>query len=171
MSNRPSRFLRQTLMPDERVVRVAHFHGFYTFWAMLEFAFFLGAGFGLYQLMARGGVTDMVVLKAPVAFGGAIGMVLFWSRMLVKWTTQIVLTDRRFLYKRGIFAVRVSNMRIEEINYCTVHQSIWGNFLNYGRVLVYTFTLDDENIFLPAIAEPHRFVGFIGEIKKMRGYR
>lgn len=169
-----SRFLKQSLMPGERVIRVGHFHYIYTITSLVIFAALAGSGWGLHLLIDRFGLIPqetmvMTGVKAsmlPVYIGALIGLWIVLYRWLVKEMTLIVLTDKRFLYKRGIFSVRTEKMAVREVNYCEIRQSLLGNLLDYGRILVYTLTLDDNNIILPEIAEPHIFTSMIERVKK-----
>jgi protein-S-isoprenylcysteine O-methyltransferase Ste14 len=176
-----SRFLNQTLMPDERLVRVARFHGFYTLSALLLLAVCIGLGallqhvFAILGLGANVTMTQSFLMQNPeqrllgnLPFWTMTILGIFWflSLMVTKWTTEIILTDKRFLYKRGIFSIRADKMSVREVNYCEIRQSLLGSLLNYGRIYIYTFTLDDQNIFLPAIAEPHNFSSLIEQLKK-----
>ncbi|MDE1153502.1 MAG: PH domain-containing protein [Micavibrio sp.] len=175
-----SRFLQQTLLPDEVIVRRGEFHWVYTFRAFVTAVFFIGLGLGGQVLMhylnqpmpVRGqpapveaGIRPVELI--PPLFGLFIGGFSFLARMIYKWTTEIVLTDQRFLYKSGVFSILVYKLGVREINYCNITQSLLGNLLNYGRVYMVTYTLDDKNIYLPPIAGPHSFSTAIENVKKL----
>jgi len=177
-----SRFLQQTLLPDETIVRRGEFHWMYTFRAFTTAVFFIALGVAGQFIMhylnqpvgVRGqplpadtGITRYELI--PPLFGLFIGGFSFLARMIYKWTTEIVLTDQRFLYKSGVFSILVYKLGVREINYCNITQSLLGNLLNYGRVYVVTYTLDDKNIYLPPIAGPHTFSTAIENVKKL-GY-
>ena len=70
------------------------------------------------------------------------------------WTTEIVLTNRRLIHKRGWIARKTEELslaRIEEVN---LRQGIVGRILGYGRVQVRG--IGGGDIVLPAIARPMR---------------
>lgn len=168
-----SRLLRQSLMPDEKVVRIGRFHFIYTLSSLVIFAAFAGAGYGLQQLVDRFALLPeglyagpVEARRVPLMTGIGLGGFVFLWRWLVKSTTEIVLTNKRFLFKRGIFSVRTEKLNVREVNYCEIRQSFLGNLLDYGKVFVYTLTLDDNNILLPEIAKPHVFTSMIEQVKK-----
>lgn len=176
-----SRFLQQTLMPGERVVHIGRFHWSHSFLALIYFLFFAGLGMLFQYLIAQTGLAPDTTLIGAIRFYNPEGLLLgnlpFWSMtvvgffifirmMLEKIMTEIVITDKRFLYKRGIVSIRSDKMALREINYCEVRQSLLGNALNFGAVLIYTFTLDDDNILLPPIAAPHQLVTRLDEAKR-----
>ena len=169
-----SRFLQQTLLPDEFVVRRGNFHWIYTFQACLKAGVWVALGFLGAFLFAQFGGGNMAEAEKskPVfflpLFGIILGGFIFVSVMLRKWTTEIVLTNRRFLYKTGVFSILVYKLNMQEINYCNITQSLVGNMLNYGRLFMFTHTLDDKNIYLPEIADPHIFSTEIETLKRMQ---
>ncbi len=166
-----SRFLQQTLLDDERIVSRAEFHWVYTFRAFLVAVLWIAVGiaiqFGLHKLAASSHDNSIARYELiPPLFGLVVGGFSFLAKMIYKWTTEIVLTDKRFLYKSGVFSILVYKMNVREINYCNIMQSLLGNWLDYGHVYIITYTLDDKNIFLPNIAGPHTFSTAIEQVKK-----
>lgn len=147
-----SRFIRRTLLPDEKLIKDARFHWFYTFSAFFIFAFCLAIGFGVQYLMWRFlGQWDM----RPVYAGVAIGLWMFFWTMMKKWTTEIILTDKRLLYKRGFFQVDVAEVDIEQLASDYVQQSLLGRLLDYGAIRIRCVEASD--VWLPPIANPYEF--------------
>ena len=71
------------------------------------------------------------------------------------WTTEMAVTDRRLIYKRGwIFRTteELSLRRIEEVN---LRQGILGRILGYGTVQVQG--MGGSDIRLPSMGDPMRF--------------
>lgn len=161
MARSVSRFIKKTLLPDETVVREARFHGFYTFSA----CFFLVAcaigGWGFHYAVYRFlGYWEVM----PAFIGLGLGLwVLFWM-MLKKWTTEIVLTDMRLLYKRGFFLVNVDEVDIEQLASDYVQQSLLGRLLDYGTLHIRCIEASD--IWLPDIARPYQFRNAIEQEKR-----
>jgi uncharacterized membrane protein YdbT with pleckstrin-like domain len=84
----------------------------------------------------------------PVAIGAAriwdwIAGILFivaaawlfhaWFR---RWTTEIAVTDRRVIYKRGFIRRRTIEMHLDKVESVDVDQSILGRIFNYGDILI-----------------------------------
>lgn len=78
--------------------------------------------------------------------------IFLWIRI---WTTEMAVTNRRLIYKRGwIFRTteELSLRRIEEVN---LRQSILGRIFGYGTVRVQG--MGGSDIRLPTMAAPMRF--------------
>jgi hypothetical protein len=180
-----SRMLKEALMPGETVVYQAKFHWFYTFSSLIILAFWMGMGAGishLIQLIAMmlfghnslfegtGGKSILLRLQnVPTYIGAIIGLFLMIGRILTKLTTEIYLTNKRLIIKRGVMAVEVAKMSLKEVNYSTVRQSWLGSLLGYGGLEIFTFTQDDKNILVPAIAHPHSFTKSLEMAKEAAG--
>lgn len=156
-------------MPGEKIIRIGKFHWIYSFVSLLWLAGFSGAGWGLRLFLMRFEWFYYLPPKQqmlPVIVFVAIGVLIFALRWLSKEMTYIYITDKRFLFKRGIFFIRTEKMAIREINYCETRQTLLGNILDYGEIYIYTLTLDDNNVVLPEIAKPHVFTSAIERVKK-----
>ena len=152
MDYTPSRFIRKTLMPDEKCVRDARFSWVYTFQAWLTWGFCILLGYAAHYAMQRYmGQYDL----RPVYIGTGIGAWLFASMMMKKWTTEIVLTTERLIYKRGFFQVSVTEVYIEQLASDRVEQSLPGRMLDYG--VIYIRCIEAPDIWLPAIRRPYEF--------------
>ncbi|MDD9900325.1 MAG: PH domain-containing protein [Alphaproteobacteria bacterium] len=147
-----SRFMRKTFMPDEKLVREAYFPRFYVFTCWFSFAAYtlLGAA-GQYVAWKYFGVQEGWIL----AFGVFVGAWQFFWMMLKKWTTEIVLTDRRLIYKRGFFMIHIEEVDIEQLASDNVIQSILGRMMDFGALRIRCIEASD--IMLPAIHDPYGF--------------
>lgn len=149
-------YLEDTLSTGETAVYEARFHWTYTLGAWI----ILIAG-----LVAAGFVWALLQKAVPgwqwlgyVVF--AVFALQFLRLMIVKWTTEIAVTNHRFLYKRGWIARSTQELpmrRIEEVN---VDQSLLGRIFGFGKVQVYG-TGGDRPIATPSIDEPLRLRGAV----------
>lgn len=147
-----SRFMKKTLLPDENLVGEARFHGFYTFTALMMFSAFALAGWGVQYAIYRLAAT-WTMMPVYIALGiGAWN--LFWV-MLKKWTTEIILTDQRLLYKQGFFQIDVAEVGIEQLASDYVQQTLLGRLLDYGKLHIRC--IEAADIKLPDIARPYDF--------------
>ena len=53
-----------------------------------------------------------------------------------RWTTEIAVTDRRIIYKRGFIRRRTIEMHLDKVESVDVDQSILGRIMNYGDILI-----------------------------------
>ena len=56
--------------------------------------------------------------------------------MAFKATTEIAITTRRLIFKRGIVARHVDEMSIDRVEGVIVEQGVLGRIFQYGRVIV-----------------------------------
>ena len=72
---------------------------------------------------------------AAIALAAA-GGVMFLSAWFRRWTTEIDVTDRRVVYKRGFIRRHTVEMNMDKIESVDVDQSFWGRLLDYGDIII-----------------------------------
>jgi Bacterial PH domain len=148
-------------MPNEIFIGEGCFHGFYTCVALCS-VFFYGAAGCLVQYLYHYFFGKWPMMPAWAGLGlGA--WVTFWM-MMRKWTTEIILTDKRLLYKRGFFLVNVDEVDIEQLASDYVQQSLLGRLLDYGTIHIRCIEASD--LWLPPIARPYEFRNAIEQQKQ-----
>ena len=121
-------YVKQTLSSGEQVLCTARFHWLYTFSA-------------IWALILLGII--------------GIGIVIFLRMMITKWTTEIAVTNKRLIYKRGWIARKTDELspkKIEEIN---VSQGVVGRILGFGKIRIQG--TGGGEIVLPNIDDPLTF--------------
>ncbi len=182
-----SRFLQRTLIPDEPILMRGVFPRIYTVDSYLWLFFFLLLGRWTEHWMALNGDTLYATLpyqvysflyhypQFPVLVLGIVGLYVFLKRMIKKWTTEIVLTDKRFVYKHGLFSIEMVQMNFWQIEHSDVTQSMLGSFLDYGNVHIQSWALqrgEDAasqrgHLILPAIRHPYLFSRLIEDNRQL----
>ncbi len=132
-------YLSGTLGDNETVIRRARFNWSYdaASWLWLSLGLAPAAlllALGGWPERPHGGAETILVYAAV---GAAIaGLFHLTSRYVRKWTTVIVLTSARLIYKTGLIAREshdVSMQKIEEVN---LRQSFLGRLFGYGVLIV-----------------------------------
>jgi uncharacterized membrane protein YdbT with pleckstrin-like domain len=122
----------QVLQPNERVKAVGTLH-----WSIyLSGVLLLALADILVFIAIRNGpdARHTVLISAIVIFVAAIAHIgLTWLRCRA---TEIVITNRRVLYKSGIVTRHTVEMNISKIETVDVVQGIGGRALNYGTLLI-----------------------------------
>jgi len=155
-----SAFLRKTLMPGETVMREGVFHPFYTFTCFFTLICCIAAGWGIgYALEKYLHHKNML----PLASGLFIGLWLFFWMLLKRWTTEIVLTSERLIYKTGFFLIRSQEVDIEQLASDDVEQSFIGRLFDYGTLHIRCIEASDFR--LPPIRAPYGFRNALEEQK------
>lgn len=108
----------------------------------------------------KGGYTaiirDLHVLVRGAAFGTLLlGVLLFGHMIMVRATTEIVVTSSRLVLKDGIVSRNVDEMSVNRIESVHVMQSVLGRMLNFGTVMVRGMGIGE--IMLPPLADPIAF--------------
>jgi uncharacterized membrane protein YdbT with pleckstrin-like domain len=81
-----------------------------------------------------GDVTSYVWLVPLVFILAAFGMfVPAWFR---RWTTEIAVTDRRIILKRGLIRRHTVEMNMQKVESVDVDQTLLGRIFNYGNVTI-----------------------------------
>jgi uncharacterized membrane protein YdbT with pleckstrin-like domain len=86
----------------------------------------------------------------------AAGLVIFLKIMIWIWTTEIGLTNRRVIVKRGFPARHTREMELSAIEEIELDQSVLGRLLGFGRIDVEG--TGDDHVKVPAIAHPLAFL-------------
>ncbi|MBS0274055.1 MAG: PH domain-containing protein [Proteobacteria bacterium] len=121
-------YIEQSLGQGETLVMRARFHWWYMFKALLALIFL-----GIF----------------------IIGIVIFLSMMLKKWTTEIGVTTHRFVEKTGFFSLKTYEIALPNIEGVKVEQTFWGRMLGYGHLRIEGSGVDFVEI--PDIADPIAF--------------
>ena len=64
-------------------------------------------------------------------------VVSFLYAWFIRWITEIAVTDRRIIYKRGFITRHTDEMNMDKVASVDVDQSILGRMLDYGTVHVH----------------------------------
>ena len=73
------------------------------------------------------------ILAVIVALAALWLLVRVWFR---RWTTEIAVTNRRIILKRGFIRRHTIEMNMDKVESVDVDQSLLGRLLNYGDVIV-----------------------------------
>ena len=133
-------YIQQSLGDGERLVAKARFHWWYSLVAWLALIFL-----GLF----------------------IIGIVIFISMMIHKWTTEMGVTTHRFVKKQGLFTLKTEEMAVPNIEGVEVTQGVWGKLLGYGKLRIEGTGVDAIEI--PNIADPIGFRRAIETAKEGSG--
>ena len=108
--------------------------------------------------------------RRDVYFGAAvalaIGLAVLISAAIRRATTELVLTDRRIITKRGLISRDTVEMNLAKVESVHVNQSLLGRMLNYGDVTVVGTGSSLEP--LVGIAQPLELRRKLGEVSQLR---
>ena len=101
-----------------------------------------------------GFLTSVLVSDAWLWFA-VLGPLAFLLSMIIKWTTEIAITNRRVVYKRGWIARETEEINLNRIEEITLTQSVGGRIFGYGKLVFKGVGIGEVN--LPAIDDPIHF--------------
>lgn len=122
------RYVEEVLQPGEKILFVSTIHWLIYVPAILLLiaaivaAFWAGSGSEVWRWIS--------LLCFALALLGAARA---WFK---RWTTEIAVTDRRVIYKRGFIRRHTIEMHMDKVESVDVSQSVLGRILDYGDVLV-----------------------------------
>ena len=139
------RYVNQTLGADEEILRGAAFHWIHTFSAILQL--FPSAFFALlFSAGGHGGVAAAIM---------GVSIFIFLYMMIVKWTTEIAITNKRLIYKRGWIVRKTDEIGVGKLEEVNLSQGILGRILGFGRLKIGGTGIG--LVSLPTIADPINF--------------
>ena len=65
-----------------------------------------------------------------------VAVVLLIQQWLRWWVTEIAVTDRRIIYKKGLVRRQTNEMNMDKVESVQIDQSILGRLLDYGDVTI-----------------------------------
>ena len=124
-------YLKRVLQPDEQVRYVAKIHWVIYIPALAVLAVACAASIA--SASADATRPLWFILAALLAVLAFLMLAAAWFR---RWTTEIAVTSRRVIYKRGFIRRNTIEMNMDKVASVDVVQSIMGRLLNYGSVTV-----------------------------------
>ena len=127
------KYVEQVLQPGETVTYATSLH-----WLVYLRAIVLMT-LAILSLIAAKAVVEpvgAVALNIIAALLGFLALVSGLDAVIRRSTTELAVTDRRVIYKTGIFQRHSMEMNRSKVETVGVDQSILGRILGYGTVVV-----------------------------------
>jgi uncharacterized membrane protein YdbT with pleckstrin-like domain len=124
-------YTKSVLQPNEQIVIFGRLHWIVYYRAIWYLII------GIILILLEHNYWDggpVIVLTAGVF--GALAFVSAIHAWFIRWITEIAITDRRVIYKRGFINRHTVETNMDKVATVDVDQSILGRLLNYGTVTV-----------------------------------
>lgn len=146
-------YSRSNLVPGEQIFHVGQFNWTYTFTAFINVIIFGALGAGVFygaEYLPPNEVLDRILPYIPLiaALVASFGILRFLWALLIRSTTEMVITTGRLIFKQGIVARNVTEMNLENIEGAEVRQSVFGRIFGYGTVMIRG--TGEGDVFLPS---------------------
>lgn len=169
-------YISKIIAKDEQLIGLARLHWIYVFQGLLWFALFMGAGVlskSIFYHMALWLSVKTSHAAAPLfldnlssmsfyilSFAGAY---LFLMMSLTMVTTELALTSRRVILKRGLIFVNVKQVDLEEIRGESLAKGLLGHVFGYGWLTLDCRFIGDMRT--PVISNPESFLRALHEAR------
>jgi uncharacterized membrane protein YdbT with pleckstrin-like domain len=122
-------YVESVLAPGERIVhRAAISHWKFALWYLIGALCLVGAAATVYLDRQRGAVIAAVLV--------VVGVLIIMVALIRRGTTELVLTDRRIIAKRGFISRVTVEMNLTKVESLHVNQGLMARLLDYGDVTV-----------------------------------
>ena len=124
------RYIERILQPGESLIHASKLH-----WVIYVPGVVVVLAGVVFFVVAMGHPNQVIWLAMS---GGcvAVGFFLLFLAWFRRWTTEIDVTDRRIVYKRGFIWRHTVEMNMDKVESVDVDQSILGRLLDYGNIIV-----------------------------------
>jgi uncharacterized membrane protein YdbT with pleckstrin-like domain len=129
-------YINKILQPGETIRHTAYIHWF----IYLPALWFAAAALAIVLLVTMniGDVgtswRELVLVAALIL--GVIALYLLLRAWVARTSTELVATDRRVIYKRGLIRRFTAEMNMEKVESVLVEQGILGRIFNYGTITI-----------------------------------
>ena len=124
-------YIKHVLQPDEQVIVVGKLH-----WIVYHRAiWYLIAGVIVLLLEDKYWNEQPAIIITAAVFG-TLTLAAFVHAWFIRWITEVAVTDRRVIYKRGFINRHTIEMNMDKVATVDVDQTVLGRLLDYGTVYV-----------------------------------
>jgi uncharacterized membrane protein YdbT with pleckstrin-like domain len=127
-----SSYVDSILAEGERIVYLASISHWVFFLSYCVGSLFLLTALGTYITTGSSAGTSLALIAILLA----VGLAVILSAVIRRQTTELALTDRRIIMKRGFISRDTVEMNLNKVESLHVNQSLMGRILNYGDVTV-----------------------------------
>jgi len=127
------KYVEQVLQPGETLTYATTLHWLVYLRALVFFV--LAVVCLIFAGKVDAGGID-TALKIAAALLCVLGILSALNALVRRATTELAVTDRRVIFKTGIFQRHTVEMNLSKVETVGVNQSILGRLLGYGTVIV-----------------------------------
>ena len=124
-------YVRSVLQPGEKIIMVGRLS-----WIVYHRAIFLLFVGVILIVLERIFWGETIVIPVTAVLFGALAIITAIHAWFLRWITEIAVTERRVIYKRGFINRHTIEMNMDKVATVDVHQSVLGRLFNYGTVTV-----------------------------------
>jgi uncharacterized membrane protein YdbT with pleckstrin-like domain len=123
-------YVQRVLQPGEQVRHTSSIH-WIVYWPGVAVAFLAGVAFWLSQTLLLTGLWRYTAYALAL-----VAVFLLIQQWFQWWVTEIAVTNRRVIYKKGLIRRQTNEMNMDKVESVKIDQSIIGRMLDYGNVKI-----------------------------------
>jgi Bacterial PH domain len=121
-------YVQHVLQPGEQVRHISSIH-WKVYWPGVAVALLAAVAYWLSDTRLLPGLWRYTAYALAI-----VAVVLLIQQWFQWWITEIAVTNRRVIYKRGLIQRETNEMNMDKVESVQIDQSIFGRMLDYGNV-------------------------------------
>jgi Bacterial PH domain len=123
-------YVQHVLQPGEQVRHISSIH-WKVYWPGVAVALLAAVAYWLSDTRLLPGLWRYTAYALAI-----VAVVLLIQQWFQWWITEIAVTNRRVIYKRGLIQRETNEMNMDKVESVQIDQSIFGRMLDYGNVTI-----------------------------------
>jgi hypothetical protein len=123
-------YVRRVLQSGEQVRHISSIH-WIVYWRGVAVALLAVVAYWLSEKRLLPGIWQYTAYALAL-----VAVVLLIQQWFQWWVTEIAVTDRRVIYKKGLIRRQTNEMNMDKVESVQIDQSILGRVLDYGDVTI-----------------------------------
>lgn len=152
--NNNNKFVKDSLLPEEKIVATANFHPL-KIWLVPILMLFLGCFVVFFYALFQVWWTLLLLILVCLTF--------LFQRWISKYD-EFVITNKRVVAKVGVIRRIAFELQSEQVESIEIHQGILGRILNYGTLM--PCGIGASKVRIPFVANPFVFRQHFYDLKK-----
>ncbi|HEV2161036.1 MAG TPA: PH domain-containing protein [Stellaceae bacterium] len=127
-------YLQRILQPGETLRYVGRLHWIVYLPGLVLFAIAVALAAAIVAASQLGNFVPYLLIALDLVM--LISLLTLLAAAVRRWTTEIAVTDRRVIFKRGLIRRHTIEMNMDKVETVDVDQSLVGRLLGYGDIVV-----------------------------------
>ena len=123
-------YVQRVLQPGEQVRRISSIH-WIVYWPGVAVALLAVVAYWLSETRLLTGLWRYTAYALAL-----VAVVLLIQQWFQWWVTEIAVTNRRVIYKKGLIRRQTNEMNMDKVESVKIDQSVLGRMLDYGDVTI-----------------------------------
>jgi len=123
-------YVQRVLQPGEQVRRISSIH-WIVYWPGVAVALLAVVAYWFSETRYLTGIWRYTAYALAL-----VAIFLLIQQWLQWWVTEIAVTDRRVIYKKGLVRRQTNEMNMDKVESVQIDQSILGRMVDYGDVTI-----------------------------------